>query len=84
MKATIKLGATYVDRITGFKGVATGHCAYITGCNQVLLAPPTTSEGALRDSAWFDEQRLTRDTSAAVVVLDNTKTPGFDKPAPIR
>ncbi len=35
----IILGNTYADKITGFKGVATGHCEYITGCAQTLLQP---------------------------------------------
>ncbi len=28
----IELGRTYKDRITGFKGVATGFVEYLTGC----------------------------------------------------
>ncbi len=83
MKA-IELGATYTDRITGFKGMATGYVQYMTGCNQVLLAPKVTGEGAMRDAGWFDEQRLTRDEGVDVLVLDNSETPGFDKPAPIK
>jgi hypothetical protein len=36
----IALGRRGRDVITGFEGVITGHVAYLTGCNQYLLAPP--------------------------------------------
>lgn len=80
---TIQLGKTYTDKITKFSGVATGHVRYISGCNQVLLAPPVDAEGKLRESQWFDEQRL-EEQGAAMIVLDNSKTPGPDRMAPKR
>lgn len=80
----IKLGKTYQDKITRFRGVATGYVQYISGCNQVLLAPKVGADGALNDAHWFDEQRLDVIGSAELIVLDNGKTPGFDKPAPKR
>ena len=79
----IEMGRTYVDKITGFAGVATGYCQYITGCNQALLVPFVGEDGASRDGKWFDEQRLDI-TGAAKIVLDNGATPGCDIPAPIR
>lgn len=79
----IALGATYTDRITGFSGIATGHVTYISGCNQVLLAPPVDAEGKLRDSQWFDEQRLELQPGRQVI-LDNSGGNGFDKAAPKR
>ena len=83
MTNVFKLGLTYKDKITGFRGVATGHVRYITGCNQVLLAPPV-DDGKARDPAWFDEQRCELVPDGPVVVLDNGDTPGFDAPAPRR
>ena len=83
----IELGKTYYDKVTKFKGVATGHVKYITGCNQVLLNPEVDKDGKLRDAGWFDEQRLVEhaDTEKfGKVVLDNTETPGCDIAAPIR
>ena len=77
------LGATYRDRITGFEGVATGRCEYITGCNQVLLAPRYLNDGRAPDPAWVDEQRVER-VGETVVSLDNGASPGFDKLAPKR
>jgi hypothetical protein len=78
-----ELGFTYVDQITGFTGVATGHVRYITGCNQVYLTPKVDADGKPRDGGWYDEQRLVRqEVSEVQVVLDNGKTPGFGPAAP--
>ncbi len=82
-KQMITLGRTYKDKITGFKGVATGFAAYISGCNQVLLAPPAGQDGGIIESQWYDEQRLIQ-VGKKIITLDNTKTPGFDKAAPKR
>lgn len=79
----IVLGATYIDKITGFNGVATGYVQYLTGCNQVLLAPRSGADGAFRSSEWFDQQRLDVQ-SDRVVALDNGATPGCDRAAPKR
>jgi hypothetical protein len=80
----VKLGYQYKDKITGFGGIATGHAQYISGCSQVLLAPPCAADGTMRESQWFDEQRLEAQSSTAVVALDNGATPGPDRQAPKR
>jgi hypothetical protein len=77
----IQLGCQYQDRITGFKGTATGFCKYLSGCNQVLLVPKCKETGEHQDGHWFDVQRVTR-LAGPAVSLDNRKTPGFDTPAP--
>ena len=79
--SNFQLGLTYRDQITGFTGVATGHVTYLTGCNQVLLHPKVDAEGKLRDSQWFDQQRLVQ-IEGPQIVLDNGNTPGPDKQAP--
>jgi len=79
----VQLGDTVRDRITGFEGVVTGRVEYITGCNQLLVSP-RVKDGAKQDACWFDEQRCEVDVSAERIVLDNSKTPGADMPAPIR
>ena len=79
----IHLGKSYRDKITGFEGVATGHAQYISGCNQALLAPKVDADGGLRNSQWFDVQRLMV-VEGATVVLDNGATPGCDRAAPKR
>jgi len=78
------LGKTLKDRITGFQGVATGYVSYLTGCNQVLLAPKVKEDGTLPDSSWFDEQRLEVVEGIAAITLDNGESPGADRPAPRR
>ena len=83
--AKVELGVTVEDIITGFKGTVTGIVHYITGCDQALVAPRgLDSDGKIRDSNWYDIQRLKVDTTVARIVLDNSATPGFDKAAPKR
>lgn len=78
------LGYTATDRITGFNGIITGFCAYLTGCNQYLVQPRIDLAGKVEESRWLDEQRLEIDQGIARIVLDNGKMPGADKPAPRR
>jgi hypothetical protein len=76
------LGRKGKDKITGFSGTVTGFVEYITGCNQLLLIPPVGKDGKTGDGQWFDEQRV--DLTGKPIVLDNSKSNGPDKPAPIR
>ncbi|MDE2098827.1 MAG: hypothetical protein KGL39_16360 [Patescibacteria group bacterium] len=80
----ILLGQTVTDKITGFKGVVTGRCEYISGCDQALVVPPVDDKGKIDDGRWFDVQRLVVDAAAPIVRLDNGDTPGCDAPAPVR
>lgn len=77
------MGMKYKDKISGFTGVATGHCDYITGCSQTLLQPPASETGDFKDSRWFDDQRLEL-VSDEIILMDNGTTPGCDIAAPIR
>lgn len=79
----IEIGSEVQDVITGFKGIVTGRVEYITGCNQVLVAPKAAKDGSMRDSTWIDEQRV-KVTKKAKTFFDNGKTPGFDKQPPVR
>jgi len=54
----VKLGNFYTDRITGFKGIATGRTEYLYGCVRVQLEPQGLKDGKPTESMWFDEQRL--------------------------
>ena len=80
----VELGKTYKDVITGFTGVCTGRVEYITGCNQALVAPKTKKDGARITASWIDEQRCELVKSKKTITLDNTKSTGFDSPAPVR
>lgn len=79
----IELGCTYQDRITNFCGVAIGYVEYLTGCNQVLLSPTVDDSGSIRESHWFDVQRVFL-RPGPKIELDNGATPGCDKAAPKR
>jgi len=83
MRSSVTLGAEYRDKITGFRGVCTGYCTYISGCNQALLIPRVGKDGKAPDGAWYDVQRLAR-VGKKIIKLDNTETPGCDMAAPIR
>ena len=78
------LGKTFVDdKITGFKGVATGFCYYISGCNQVCLSGKVTDAGEAKH-VWIDVQRLVEVEDVEQVILKNEITPGFDHQPPVR
>jgi len=78
----VELGQKAQDVITGFVGRVTGRCEYITGCTQVLLAPPVKADGDLVGSQWFDEDRV-QVVDAVRLSLPITN-PGPDKLAPKR
>lgn len=54
----VDLGTEVTDQITGFKGMVTARCQYITGCNQYLVQPKVKKAGDFVESQWFDEDRV--------------------------
>lgn len=54
----IEHGDTVQDKITKFKGVATGRASYITGCDTILVAPHIDKDGKHIGSQWIDVARL--------------------------
>ena len=75
------LGNTYEDKISGFKGVATGFCRYLTGCDQVLLSGKVGSDGHTK-TLWTDVQRAVKVEGEPRITLDNGPSPGFDVAPP--
>lgn len=71
----IQFGRKYHDVITGFEGVAIGFTEYLSGCNQVLLAPQVGDDGAKKESHWFDIQRIKTAGDATLITLDNSGIP---------
>lgn len=79
----IQLGSQAQDIISGFKGTVTGYVRYISGCNQYLVSGRVGKDGALKESHWFDEQRV-KVIKGQKIVLQNDGHPGHGEPAPIR
>lgn len=79
-------GKTGKDMITGFVGVITGACSYISGCDQLLLSPKVDDTGAARDGKWFDTSRIEIQGVEAIVLPKEkvAAAPGPDKAAPVR
>lgn len=76
-----ELGAEVKDRLTGFKGIMTGVCHYITGCSQALVQPKMRKDTFV-EARWIDIDRLdvTKTGAFKLAVVH----PGPDVPAPIR
>lgn len=54
-KETVELGDEIVDKITGFKGIATAIAKCLTGCDRVEIKPMKLDDkGDLPNSYWFD------------------------------
>lgn len=52
------LGMRVEDQVTGFKGVVATVGFDLYGCIQAIVNPGIDNEGKLRDSQWFDVNRL--------------------------
>lgn len=70
------------DKITGFTGVVTGYCVYISGCNQLCIQPPVNDKNEYPDGKWFDEQRVEILGDKALQLINVAN--GFDAPPPVR
>lgn len=54
----IELGVEAKDKITGFKGIITGRCQYLFGCDQYLITPKVDKTGSKPEGHWMDEGRI--------------------------
>lgn len=52
------LGLQVLDRVTGFSGVVATVSFDLYGCIQAVVNPGVDNDGKLRDSQWFDVNRL--------------------------
>lgn len=55
---SIKLGDKVTDKVTGFTGIVTARCEWITGHVQIEVAPLCEKDGKMVDDKWLDENRL--------------------------
>jgi hypothetical protein len=81
-RRSVLLGQSVVDKLTGFKGLVTGRCEYLTGCHQVLVQPRVNAENEFVEPRWFDEDRA--ELLDGRIVSLQTVNPGFDKEPPKR
>lgn len=54
----IELGKIAKDKITGFEGVITARCEFLTGCNRYCIQPTTLKDGRPIESIYFDEAQI--------------------------
>lgn len=77
------LGAKVRDSVSGFDGIATARCEYVTGSPQIQIQPELSREGSWRDPRWFDEERVERVVEPAPPNLGFGSSPEIPKtPAP--
>lgn len=82
MVFTIENGTTVKDRVTGFSGVVTGRCDYLTGCRQYLVQPAIDKDEKFVESRWFDEDRLLVQDAPTLAL--EVRRAGHDSSAPIK
>lgn len=54
----LKLGQEAKDKVTGFQGILTGYCHYITGCDQYLIQPKCEKNTTFPEAQWIDEGKI--------------------------
>lgn len=53
-----ELGKTAKDKITGFTGLLTARCEFLTGCNRYCIQPVDLMNGRPIDGIYFDEAQI--------------------------
>lgn len=53
-----ELGQRAKDKITGFEGILTVRCEFLTGCNRYCIQPTELRDGKPVDSIYFDEAQI--------------------------
>ena len=51
-------GVKVREKITGFEGIITGTCFYLTGCTQYLITGKPKDKFSEPVSLWYDEGRI--------------------------
>lgn len=78
----LSFGQEVRDVISGFKGIITGKCDYISGCEQYLVQPKGKTSDKKPESIWFDVDRLKLVSKKRLILKKETN--GFDLEAPIK
>lgn len=53
-----ELGKIAKDKLTGFQGVITSRCQFLTGCNRYCIQPQALHDGKPQESFYFDEAQI--------------------------
>ena len=53
-----ELGKRAKDKITGFEGILTARCEFLTGCSRYCIQPTELKDGKPIDSIYFDEAQI--------------------------
>lgn len=73
-----KIGLTATDKITGYTGIVTGFCAYITGCDQYGVTSKSKDGSEIGKTNWIDVNRLS--FSGEKLELDTSEDKGCMEP----
>jgi hypothetical protein len=83
--ATVKLGETVRDAISGLEGVSTGRFEYLFGCTRIMVQPRDHKDGKPAEGAVIDEQQLVvLDRPNILETTPRTNLPGGDRAPPLR
>lgn len=83
--ATIELGQTVQDVITGYEGVVVSITEYLHACRRVVVQSRDLKDGKPVEDMVFDEQRLAAlDVPNILEVAPLTNRPGGDRPVASR
>ena len=55
---THKLGQRAKDKITGFEGILTARCEFLTGCNRYCIQPTELQDGKPIEGIYPDEGQI--------------------------
>jgi hypothetical protein len=53
-----ELGMKAKDKITGFTGILTARCEFLTGCNRYCIQPTELKDGTPINGIYFDEAQI--------------------------
>ena len=53
-----ELGKLGKDKITGFEGILTARCEFLTGCSRYCIQPTELKDGKPIESIYFDEEQI--------------------------
>lgn len=83
--ATVELGQTVKDVITGYEGIAVSITEYLHACRRIVVQSRELKDGKPVEDQVFDEQRLTvLDVPNILETAPLTNQPGGNRPVAAR